>query len=84
MNQIALGSEGFKIEDILQIADGAKVSLSEDEVFRKKLTASRDFLDHKLDQGDRVYGVTTGFGDSCTVNIEKDLLKQLPIHIKYG
>ena len=81
MNQIALGSEGFKIEDILQIADGAKVSLSEDEVFRKKLTASRDFLDHKLDQGDRVYGVTTGFGDSCTVNIEKDLLKQLPIHI---
>lgn len=28
-----------------------------------------------------VYGVTTGYGDSCTVNVSLDLVHELPLHL---
>jgi histidine ammonia-lyase len=40
-----------------------------------------DFLDRRLAEEGVIYGVTTGFGDSCTVAIEPALIAELPRHL---
>ncbi len=81
IKKIEIGNRKLSIEDVNKISLGAQVALSDDPKFRAKIQSSRAFLDSMLASGSKIYGVTTGFGDSCTVDIDKDLLGQLPINI---
>ena len=55
------------IEDIVDIAQGrANAALSDDPAFRAAISRGADFLDQLLREDGTVYGVTTGYGDSCT------------------
>lgn len=81
MNRIEIGNKELTIEDINSIARGAEVAISKSEEFVKRICSSRDYLDARLESGHKIYGVTTGFGDSVTVDIDKELLHQLPINI---
>ncbi len=49
--------------------------------FARASRAARDFLDRLLREDGVVYGVTTGYGDSCTVSIPPDLVAELPHHL---
>ena len=70
------------IEDIVDIARAeAGATLSEDPVFRAAIRRGADFLDRLLREDGTIYGVTTGYGDSCTVNIPADLVAELPHHL---
>lgn len=70
------------IEDIVDIAHGhAHASLSTDPEFRAAITRGADFLDKLLREDGTIYGVTTGYGDSCTVNIPSELIAELPHHL---
>ena len=40
-----------------------------------------DFLDRLLSEDGVIYGVTTGYGDSCTVSIPQALVAELPHHL---
>ena len=40
-----------------------------------------DFLDRLLREDGAIYGVTTGYGDSCTVTIPPELVGELPRHL---
>jgi len=70
------------IEDIVAIAHRkAQAKLSNDAGFRAAITRGADFLDRLLREDGTIYGVTTGYGDSCTVNIPADLVDELPHHL---
>ena len=67
------------IEEIVAIAEKtAAVSLSPAPEFRRLIARGADFLDRRLAEEGVIYGVTTGFGDSCTVAIESELIAELP------
>jgi histidine ammonia-lyase len=70
------------IEDIVDIAQGsARVVLSDAPAFLALIARGSDFLDRLLREEGSIYGVTTGFGDSCTVTIEPELVAELPRHL---
>ncbi|MFZ6730704.1 HAL/PAL/TAL family ammonia-lyase [Undibacterium sp. Ji42W] len=72
----------LNIEDIVDIAHGrANAALSADPEFRAAITRGADFLDRLLREDGTIYGVTTGYGDSCTVTIPPDLVAELPYHL---
>lgn len=70
------------IEDIVDIANGsARAVLSDASDFCSMIARGADFLDRLLREGCTIYGVTTGFGDSCIVEITPDLITELPRHL---
>ena len=72
----------LRIEDIVEIAEGsACASLSDAPEFRAAIARGADFLDRLLLEEGSIYGVTTGYGDSCTVTVEPELIAELPRHL---
>ena len=62
--------ERVTIEDIVDIAEGsARAILSDAPEFRAAIARGADFLDRLLREDGTIYGVTTGYGDSCTVSV---------------
>ncbi len=75
------GSE-LSINDIVSIAHKqSKVRLSDAPDFLSRISKSCRFLERLLEEDGEIYGVTTGYGDSCTVSIPSDLVKELPQHL---
>src|SRR5690349_1685570 len=71
-----------RIEDIVDIAQGSACAvLSKAPEFRAAIARGADFLDRLLDEDGVVYGVTTGYGDSCTVTVPPELVAELPHHL---
>ena len=74
--------ERLRIEDITDIAHGrASAELSSDPVFLAAIARGADFLDRLLREDGTIYGVTTGYGDSCTVTVPPELVAELPHHL---
>ncbi|MFZ7337215.1 HAL/PAL/TAL family ammonia-lyase [Comamonas jiangduensis] len=72
----------LQIEQITAIAQQqAQVALSREPAFRARIQKGADFLDRLLAEDGVVYGVTTGYGDSCTVEIPPALVPELPHHL---
>lgn len=70
------------IEDIVDIAQGrASAELSDDPAFRAAIARGADFLERLLREDGTIYGVTTGYGDSCTVTVPPELVTDLPHHL---
>ncbi|WP_368563823.1 histidine ammonia-lyase [Pseudoxanthomonas sp. UTMC 1351] len=76
------GDAPLRIEDVVALSRRRAVAeLSEDPAFRARITRGADFLDRLLKEDGVIYGVTTGYGDSCTVNIPPELVAELPHHL---
>lgn len=70
------------IENIVAIALQKKeAQLSQDVQFRRTINKGSEFLDRLLAEDGAIYGVTTGYGDSCTVAIPTGLVAELPRHL---
>ena len=70
------------IEDVTDVAYGrARAALSDDPTFRAAIARGADFLDRLLREDGTIYGVTTGYGDSCTVTVPPELVAELPHHL---
>ena len=79
---VRFGDAPLRIEDVVALSQRRSAAvLSEDPVFRARITRGADFLDRVLREDGVIYGVTTGYGDSCTVNIPMDLVAELPHHL---
>jgi histidine ammonia-lyase len=59
----------------------ALAQLSPDVSFRARITKGANFLERLLREDGVVYGVTTGYGDSCTVTVPPELVPELPHHL---
>jgi histidine ammonia-lyase len=82
LRAVQFDRERLRIEDIVDIADGtAGALLSTAPEFRAAIARGADFLDRLLLEDGAIYGVTTGYGDSCTVRIPAELVAELPHHL---
>lgn len=79
--RIEFGAQRLCIEDILAVANGSGAQLASDPAFRRRVDAGSQFLDNLLAEHGEIYGVTTGYGDSCTVAIPQNLVAELPKHL---
>lgn len=79
---VTFGGADLVIEDIVAVANKtAGVVLSNDPGFRDKVFSGAEFLDRLLKEDGVIYGVTTGYGDSCTVDIPLDKVPELPLNL---
>lgn len=80
--EIAFGVAPLTIEDIQLIAErNAPVRLSQSSEFVEQIKAGSAFLDTLLEEDGVIYGVTTGYGDSCTVPVPRHLVEELPLNL---
>jgi len=76
---VVFDGQPLTIEDICRIAhQHAQVELSPQPEFVERIDKGARFIDTLLKEQGFVYGVTTGYGDSCTVSIPLNLVEQLP------
>jgi len=79
---VAIGSQPLTIDAVCRVARRESVAmLSTDPGFRQRIERGARFLADRLANGEPVYGVTTGYGDSCTTEIPRELLEELPRHL---
>ncbi|OGB23130.1 MAG: histidine ammonia-lyase [Burkholderiales bacterium RIFCSPLOWO2_02_FULL_57_36] len=82
LRAVRFDRERLNIEDIVDIANGsASAFLSDAPEFRAAIARGADFLDRLLREDGTIYGVTTGYGDSCTVTVPPELVAELPHHL---
>lgn len=82
MKQITFGNKFLTIENILQLSQQPQLAaLDRSAEYRELIAAGPDFLDRLLQEDGEIYGVTTGYGDSCTTSIPKELVSELPRHL---
>lgn len=76
MKTVTLDGEHLTLEDVLEVAQGrARVRISSSA--KKKVKQSRDFVEKALDQGEKIYGVTTGFGMLSDQVIDRSQIEDL-------
>jgi len=72
----------LRIEDVAALARREKRAvLSAAPAFRQRIQRGADFVARLLAEDGVIYGVTTGYGDSCTVVIPPALVAELPHHL---
>jgi histidine ammonia-lyase len=67
----------FTLEQIIEVAKGrAYIEISSDEKFRSHLQKSQTILFDAMNNGQPIYGVTTGFGKCCGKRMVVDVALQ--------
>jgi histidine ammonia-lyase len=80
--EVVFGAAALTIEDVLAVAQqGTLVRLADDPDFVRRIAEGAAFLEHLLDEEGVIYGVTTGYGDSCTVGVPRPLVEELPLQL---
>lgn len=79
---LIVGETALTIEDVVAVArQEKKVALPSSEEWRELIQRGADFLDQLLEEEGVIYGVTTGYGDSCLVEIPPHQVNELPLHL---
>lgn len=79
---ITIGSNHITIEDVTNVAlNNEKIELSKDPAFQGRIKKGMEFLDSLLEEDGVIYGVTTGYGDSVTRGVPRELVPELPVHL---
>jgi histidine ammonia-lyase len=79
---VSLGGRQLTIENVVDVAAGRRaVALSREPAFVERISRGAAFLMQTLAEKATVYGVNTGYGDSCVVSIPAHLVEELPAHL---
>ncbi len=70
---VRFGSQALAIEDLVALAE-----LQDDAAFRDGIARGARFVDSLLAREGSVYGITTGYGDSCVVAVPLAQVEALP------
>ncbi|MDC5298566.1 aromatic amino acid ammonia-lyase [Acinetobacter baumannii] len=82
MRVLTVGEQPLSIEDVVSVARGEyQVALPETSEWRELIQKGADFLDQLLEEEGVIYGVTTGYGDSCLVEVPLHQVNELPLHL---
>lgn len=76
---VTIGADGLTIEDVVRVAHGAGLRI--DPGLQARLAASVAHLEQRLLAGDVVYGVNTGFGDSCVNAVASEHVTAMPLNL---
>ncbi|MGF1688562.1 aromatic amino acid ammonia-lyase [Photobacterium japonica] len=80
-DSVTFGVDRLTIEDVVAVANGASAAMNDSMEYRAKIDRGVAFLERLLKEEGVIYGVTTGYGDSCTVAIPPHLVDELPLHL---
>ncbi len=76
------GDTALTIEDVWDTARRTREPrLSERQELNERIARSCAIVDETIRRGGIIYGVTTGYGDSCETTIPPDLIDELPVHL---
>ena len=76
---VRFGSQALALEDLVALAEGrARADLQDDAAFRDGIARGARFVDSLLAREGSVYGITTGYGDSCVVAVPLAQVAALP------
>ncbi|MGR9580674.1 aromatic amino acid lyase, partial [Pandoraea sputorum] len=79
---VVFGHGRLTIEDILSLAHRTRrARLSTDPAWQDRIRRGVDALHAHLAAGRPVYGVTTGYGDACVVDVPMSLIEALPAQL---
>jgi histidine ammonia-lyase len=78
---VVVGGRRLSIEDVCVVSRGAPLALEPGAAFRGRITQGARVLADAIASGRMVYGVNTGFGDSCTVEVPAEVMAELPAHL---
>jgi histidine ammonia-lyase len=79
---LIIGKDRLTIENLTAAAKKKiKVQLDDSAEFETKINAGADFLDKTLEKHGEIYGVTTGYGDSCTKQVSVEHYNKLPVNL---
>lgn len=79
---ITFDGSQLSINDIVNIArQQSDMQLGCADDFIQRIAKGSQFLERLLEEDGEIYGVTTGYGDSCTVAIPAELVSELPQHL---
>ncbi|GAA5187286.1 aromatic amino acid ammonia-lyase [Acinetobacter kookii] len=82
MQVLVVGENPLSIEDVVAVARQEKsVALPASAEWCELIQRGADFLDQLLQDEGVIYGVTTGYGDSCLVEIPAHQVNELPLHL---
>ena len=76
MAPVTIDGEHLTLEDVLEVAEG-KAGVKISPSVTKKVKRSRDFIEKALEQGEKIYGVTTGFGLLSDQVIDRSQIEDL-------
>ncbi len=80
--EILFGQNFVTIDDIVNIAKCRSGAVLNDNFdYIKKINDGAKFLNKVLKRDGVIYGVTTGYGDSCVQNVTSSLHKKLPLNL---
>ncbi len=80
--RVIFGENDLALEDIWRLAKRTAVArLSDRPEALDRMARSATFVDDTLRRRDEIYGVTTGYGDSCSTSVPPDLIDELPFHL---
>jgi histidine ammonia-lyase len=77
--RILLDGESLTLEQVEQVADGARCALSPGA--RQRTRAARVLVDRAVRSGSKTYGINTGFGQLADVRIADGKLDQLQLNL---
>lgn len=81
-NSIIIGEKNLTIEELVAATQKkCDVELSQNPAFIQKIEEGANFLDKVLKEYGGIYGVTTGYGDSCTQTLTPNHYSDLPVHL---
>lgn len=72
---IELNGLNLKLMDVVQIANGARVTLANSAA--QKMKSSREYIEKRINSGEVMYGVNTGFGAFSSVRISDNQIEDL-------
>lgn len=75
---LQLDGTPVSLEQVLAVAEGrCRVVLSAVPAFRERISAGNRFLEQLLAEDGVIYGVTTGYGDSCTRAVPPEMHRSI-------
>jgi histidine ammonia-lyase len=82
MRTVIFGPAALSIEDIAALARReARAVLCDDGEFVERIESGSRFLDRMISEKGEIYGVTTGYGDSCDKKVPRERCGELPISL---
>lgn len=66
---LVIDGQSLRLEDVARVARGEEHEVGLSDAARAAMAASREVIERALDAGERIYGVTTGFGRLAEVVI---------------
>lgn len=76
---LLVGQRRLSLDDVLALARGGAVpEIDPAPEVRERIRTTSEALARRVARGEAIYGVTTGFGDSCETAVPVDLADELP------